>query len=299
MNVGIIGVGRIAKKYINPIINDEKFNLIALCDINESVEQISVKYNLRYYSDYKEMLKQEKLDLVIITTPPKIHFEIAKYCILNGKNVILEKPAVLKIEELEVLIELSKENNVFFDVIFHWQYGNEVLYIQDKIKNFGEIKRIESTVYDPYTDINLYIKDEYIGLQGSWYDSGINCLSLLSCFVDVSKLILAGKDYIFDEKSGLDLYSNHKYKADDVDISIKIDWRYNSNHKYTNIYFHKDILYIDHSRQIILLNNKLLVDLDDGDRLENHYKNYFKLFDEKSINSTEFYNIHAVLLRDK
>lgn len=299
MNVGIIGVGRIAKKYINPIINDEKFNLIALCDINESVEQISVKYNLRYYSDYKEMLRREKLDLVIITTPPKVHFEIAKYSMLHGKNVVMEKPAVLNIEELENLIVLSKENNVFFDVIFHWKYGNEVLYIKDQIKEFGEIKRIESTVLDPYTDKNLYIKDEYIGLQGSWYDSGINCLSLLSCFVDVSQLNLMKKEYIWDEKSGLDLYSIHEYRVGNVDISIKVDWRYNCNHKYTIVYFHKDILYIDHSRQIILLNNQLLVDLDDGDRLENHYKNYFKLFNEKSINSTEFYNIHAVLQRDK
>jgi predicted dehydrogenase len=299
INVGIIGIGRIASKYINPIKEDEKFNLMALCDVKESVKQISQESNTLFYTDYMEMLANKDIDLIVITTPPNTHFEIAKHCLQGKKNVILEKPAVLNTDELNTLIDLSKENNVVFDVIFHWRYGNEVLYFLEKVKDFGEIKRMESTVYDPYTDPSLHIKDEYIGLSGSWFDSGINCLSLLSLFVDVSKLELVEKEYVTDQKSNLDIFSKHVYKMEDKHFSITVDWRYNNNHKFTQIFFHKDVLYMDHSSQSIYLNNKLLVNLDQGDRLENHYRNYFKTYDEGSNFHKAIYDIHNILLRDK
>ncbi|RDU37302.1 hypothetical protein DRW41_05470 [Neobacillus piezotolerans] len=298
MNVGIIGIGRIAGKYLNPVYENQRYNLFALCDLKESAEQISRKYNALFYTDYKEMLLNEEVDLVIITTPPNTHFEIAKDCLFHKKNVILEKPAVLNMEELDVLFEVAKENNVSFDVIFHWMHGNEVVYLKDKIGTFGDIKRIESTVLDPYTDENFHIKDEYIGLEGCWFDSGINCLSLLSCFIDIKKLHLVEKSYIYDDKVHQDIYSKHQYVMDDIDISITVDWRYRANHKYTNIYFTKDVLYIDHSRQIILLNNELLVDLNNGDRLENHYKNYFENYRDLN-NNDNILTIHGILIGDK
>lgn len=299
INVGIIGIGRIAKKYINPIYKNPKYNLFALCDVKKTEEQTAKKYNALFYTDYKEMLLHEDLDLVIITTPPNTHFEIAKDSLLHKKNVILEKPAVLHMEELDVLFELVKKNDLSFDVIFHWMYGNEVIYLIDKMETFGNIRRIECTVLDPYTDENFHIKEEYIGLEGSWYDSGINCLSMLSCFIDVSKLYLTEKKYIYDEKNNQDIYSKHQYVMDDMDITITVDWKYHANHKYTKIYFAKDILYVDHSRQMILLNNKLLVDLNDGDRLENHYKNYFERYGNDSIDIAKIRTLHHILLRDK
>lgn len=299
LNVGIIGIGRIASKYINPIKGDKKFNLLALCDIKESVKEISQENNTLFYTDYKEMLLNEEIDLVVITTPPTTHFEIAKHCLHNKKNVILEKPAVLNMDELNTLFQISKENKVTFDVIFHWMHGNEVLYFKEKIQEFGEIKGMELSVYDPYTDDSLRIKDEYIGLSGSWYDSGINCLSFLSLFVDVCKLHLEKKEYIMDEKSNQDIYSEHMYRMDDRQFSIKVDWRYNNNHKFTKIFFHKDVMYMDHSSQSIYINNKLLVNLNNGDRLENHYKNYFATYDAKSISHDAIFDIHRILLRDK
>lgn len=299
LNAGIIGIGRIANKYLNPIHSHSRYNLIALCDTKASAEQTSKKYNAQFFTDYKEMLVHKDIDLVIITTPPNTHFEIAKTCLLHKKNVILEKPAVFNLEELKTLFELAKENNVGFDVIFHWKYGNEVLYLKDKLKDFGEITRIESTVFDPYTDENRAIKNEYIGMEGSWCDSGINCLSFLSYFFDVKQLQLVEKNYIHDPKSNLDLFSKHRYEIDGIDISITVDWRYNLNHKYTRIFFQKDVLYVDHSRQMILLNNQLLVDLARADRLETHYNNYFDMYSEKITNYESIYDIHHVLIRDK
>ncbi|MCM3668289.1 Gfo/Idh/MocA family oxidoreductase [Mesobacillus maritimus] len=299
LNVGIIGAGRIASKYLRPILENENFHLLAICDVKDSVEETARKYNALFYHDYQKLLLNDEIDLVIITTPPKEHFQIAKNSLLHKKNVILEKPAVLNMVELNVLLELARKNNVHFDVVFHWKYGNEVLYLREKIKDFGELKRIECTVLDPYTDDSYQIKEEFIGLEGSWVDSGINGLSLLSSFMDVRDLQLMEKKVLYDEKSNLDYYSKYTYAIKDKNISITVDWRYNANHKYTHIYFEKDVLYLDHSSQRIFLNNQLLVDLNNGDRLENHYQNYFKLYSTNSMNHDEIYNIHHLLFRDQ
>lgn len=299
MNVGIIGFGKIARKYVKPIQDSRTFHLKAICDLKKSAEHHSKEYNALFFTDYQEMLHHKDIDVIIITTPPETHFDIAENCILHGKNVILEKPAALHLEEVERLLALSKQNQVKFDVIFHWKYGNEVLYIKDKWKDYGEIKRIETTVLDPYTDDAYEIKEEYVGLEGSWYDCGINCLSFLSCFVDVRELYLLEKTYIYDQKNHLDIYSRHNYNIGELDISITIDWRYRANHKYTHIYFHKDVLYVDHSSQTIFLNNELLVDLNDGDRLENHYKNYLEAYEQNPVHDANIYDLHYILLRDK
>ncbi|GAA5911311.1 hypothetical protein JCM6882_002345 [Rhodosporidiobolus microsporus] len=62
---------------------------------------------------YEELYQREDVDLVYVATPHVFHFEQARDALKAGKNVLIEKPAVLSQKEWDTLVEIAKEKNVF------------------------------------------------------------------------------------------------------------------------------------------------------------------------------------------
>lgn len=96
MKYALIGCGRIAVNHIKAALNN-KLEIVAVCDVlPEKMEALLAKYELqddktiKRYTDYKEMIKNEKPELVSIATESGIHAEIALSCIDQGVNVIIE-----------------------------------------------------------------------------------------------------------------------------------------------------------------------------------------------------------------
>jgi len=67
--------------------------------------------------------KQEKVDWVIVASPNEFHYEQAKYFLENGTNVFCEKPGTLCSKSLKELIQISKDNNLYFyiDDVLMWE----------------------------------------------------------------------------------------------------------------------------------------------------------------------------------
>lgn len=59
--------------------------------------------NVKLYPDYKTLLDEEKPDIMVVTSYPGFHAEIAMECIKRGIHVFSEKPVVTTIEELNLL----------------------------------------------------------------------------------------------------------------------------------------------------------------------------------------------------
>ena len=118
MKYALIGCGRIAVNHIKAAINNN-LEIVAVCDVlPEKMEAILEKYDLqddasiKRYTDYKEMIAKEKIDLASIATESGIHAEIALHCIENRVNVIIEKPMAMSIEDADRIIEASEKYNV-------------------------------------------------------------------------------------------------------------------------------------------------------------------------------------------
>ena len=118
MKYALIGCGRIAVNHLIAVDNN-KLDIVAVCDIlPEKMDQILAKRgwenreDIKRYTDYKEMLRAEKPELVSIATESGIHAEIALFCIENGVNVIIEKPMAMNIADAEKIISLAKEKGI-------------------------------------------------------------------------------------------------------------------------------------------------------------------------------------------
>ena len=88
--------------------------LIACCENNiERVESIKKNFqDFEWYENYRDMLKNEAVETVVVATPPTSHFQIVKDCLESGKNVIAEKPLTLNVGECQELFELALNKNL-------------------------------------------------------------------------------------------------------------------------------------------------------------------------------------------
>lgn len=114
LKVALIGVGGISGAHIPAWEKQKDAQLVALCDIRpERMEKYS---NKRCYTDFDEMLKNEKIDILDICLPTYLHAEYSIKALENGINVICEKPISLKREDVKKVYAAAKKNNVKFMV---------------------------------------------------------------------------------------------------------------------------------------------------------------------------------------
>ena len=118
MKYALIGCGRIATNHVKAVLNN-KLEFTAVCDVlPQAMETLLAKHNLekdtsiRRYTDYKEMINQEKPTLVGIATESGIHAEIALYCSEHGVNVIIEKPMAMSMADADRIVEAAEQHHV-------------------------------------------------------------------------------------------------------------------------------------------------------------------------------------------
>lgn len=118
MKYALIGCGRISTNHIKAAVNNE-LEIVAVCDIDKThMQKLLEKHNLqddifiKRYTDYKQMLNQNELDLVSIATESGIHAEIALYCINKGINVIIEKPMAMSMKDANAIVKKAEEIKV-------------------------------------------------------------------------------------------------------------------------------------------------------------------------------------------
>ena len=127
LRFAIIGCGRISYKHVEGLVeNSDIAELVATCDVNMDLAVAKKDEYLKNmkdeslsigtYTDYKEMLECEDIDVVTIATESGYHAEIAIYCMNKGKHAIVEKPMAMSIDDANKMIEVAKANNVKLSV---------------------------------------------------------------------------------------------------------------------------------------------------------------------------------------
>lgn len=119
IRAGLIGLGAISFAHEAGFSEKgETCEIVAMCDINseEVNNRIGMYEGCEGYTRYQDLLNNTKIDLVDITVPHEMHYEIAKAAIEAGKHVLVEKPIAVKSEQGEELIDLAREKGVKFSV---------------------------------------------------------------------------------------------------------------------------------------------------------------------------------------
>ena len=114
INIGAIGVGRISRVHDLPaVLKVDSARIVAVCDLYEPRVELGRKFvndayakkngaaydGVKGYRNYHELLANKDIDAVVISTPDHQHAIVAAAAVRAGKDVYLQKPASLTIEE--------------------------------------------------------------------------------------------------------------------------------------------------------------------------------------------------------
>nr|MCR5196463.1 Gfo/Idh/MocA family oxidoreductase [Pseudobutyrivibrio sp.] len=146
MKYAIIGCGRISP---NHVVASQKtgLDLVALCDLDlknteDKIKKFDIDANyVKQYTDYKEMLANEKPELVAIATESGKHAQIALDCIEAGCNVIIEKPIALSLADADAIIEAGHRKGVKVCACHQNRFNKSIQMIREALEKgrFGRL----------------------------------------------------------------------------------------------------------------------------------------------------------------
>jgi predicted dehydrogenase len=242
--VAVIGLGSVAQLVHLPnLVKIKNAEITALAEINKSrLNSVADKYKIiKRSTDYTQLLDDENIDAVIITTPTHLHKQVAIDCLTAGKDVLVEKPLARNSSEGIEVIECAQKNNRKLMVGMNLRYRPDSMLIRSLI-DAGEIG-------DPF-----YIKCGWIRKQSSserWFnkreeagggvilDLGINLIDLALWLADYPKAIsISTKNYCHNSKNLEDTSISLIRCEKSVTINIEASWNLAEEKDtfYTNVY---------------------------------------------------------------
>ncbi len=146
-NIGFLGASRIAKKFAADAKFVESAVLYAVAARSlESAKAFQDEFGvICSYGSYEELVQDENVDIIYISTPNSFHKEHTLLCLNAGKAVICEKPFALNTQEVEVMIETAKDKNVFLMEAMWTRYLPSVIKAQEWLSEnkIGTVKMFQ------------------------------------------------------------------------------------------------------------------------------------------------------------
>ena len=175
LSVVLIGCGRVAEKHLKAISKLKNLELKAVVDVNpESCKRLlgSVKgfANVKSYSDYKQAIDEIKPAIVSVTVPSGLHFQIAKYAMEHGSNLLLEKPMTMSVSEAREIYELSQKTGLKIAMGHIYRYLPIVGLVRQDIAEGKYGKVTHGTIYVRWGHGEDYYQSA--AWRGTWKSDG-------------------------------------------------------------------------------------------------------------------------------
>ena len=144
---GIIGAGTMAREHILNISLIENAEVVALSDPHEaSLNQCKdiLKTKVPCFKNYQDMIKENLVDVYLISSPNFTHIKILKDVIKTKKHILVEKPLCTNTKDCLEIKKLTKDYPSLFWTAMEYRYMPPVAKFIDEIHNktIGELKTL-------------------------------------------------------------------------------------------------------------------------------------------------------------
>ncbi|MFX1378045.1 MAG: Gfo/Idh/MocA family protein [Promethearchaeota archaeon] len=162
LKAGFIGTGVIFDLNILGYLNREDVEITCLCNrtiekAQQKVKNFNLKENIPIYSDYKEMLDKEDLDLIEILLPHHLHADATIYAAKKGvKGISVQKPMALNLVEADNMITACEKSGSVLSIYENFIFAPHIMRAKKLLDN--------DYIGDPSS---IRIKTA-IGTRGGW-----------------------------------------------------------------------------------------------------------------------------------
>lgn len=217
--VAIVGCGNIAweadddvkKRHIythaKAITVLEQLELSACCDIDENrLKTFAERWGVPgRYRDLQEMLRKEQINILVVATPTKTHYEnVLSALSSNVKAIFCEKPLTFDFAEGIELVKKAKESNKLLVVNYMRRWDKFYAECNDVLES-GELGRIETIV--AYVDTALYMNSSHMVDMLLYFGGDVfSCVGYIDR-INETRIVHGGKDFggvaLFKHKNGI------------------------------------------------------------------------------------------------
>lgn len=147
--LGIVGFGGMGNWHRELVESIDGLEVAGIYDIKESRVKFAEEAGIKAYESLEDLLLDERIDIVLVSTPNDLHKPIAIKAMRAGKNVVSEKPVTLSSGDLQEMIQVSEETGRFFTVHQNRRWDEDFLTMKRIYEEhlLGEVFRIESRVH--------------------------------------------------------------------------------------------------------------------------------------------------------
>ena len=180
VNVALIGAGYISDYHARglKLIDDVEIKVVAALPLDSAKEFAEKYYIPEATDDVQSIVSREDIDAVLISTPNKFHAPYAVESLKNGKDVFIEKPMAMSVDEGEQIIHTAKQNDRIVLVGHMWRFDQEAQFIKS-IVDSGELGNIIKTkgygIHENWGPEGWFTKKELSG-GGALADMGVHAI---------------------------------------------------------------------------------------------------------------------------
>lgn len=127
IHIGVIGCKGMGWSDTRSLLNMSDIDVVGICDVDQNVIEDRLKgyaelrtNTPKTYTDYRELLKDESIDAVVIGSPDHWHCKQMIDAVMAGKHVYVEKPIANTIEECNLMVDAQRKTGKVVQV-GQWQ----------------------------------------------------------------------------------------------------------------------------------------------------------------------------------
>ena len=226
LKIGMIGLNGMGQTHIGGWNSIEDAKIVCACDIHaETMTDDMKKADIHYYNNLDEMLNNEKIDILDVCTPSFLHKSHALTALNRGINVLCEKPASLKPEDIDEMYDAAEKNHVKLMIAQVVRFWPEYLLV----KNYLEEKKLGNILdgyfwrigrYPKWSMDNWMLDEEKSGLVP--YDLHIHDLDYVIFLLGMPQSVSANRSQLNEQAVSDHFWANYHYAG--CDIKIESAW---------------------------------------------------------------------------
>ena len=165
IKLGVIGCGHWGPNFVRNFSQIKGTRVRYACDLNPNrLARIKNLYpEIKTTRNYHAILNDRDVDAVVIATPAKTHYKLAKQTLLNNKHLLIEKPIAMNIRNAKDLVDIAKAKRKILMVGHTFKFNpginklkwliktnalGRVHYIYSRRTNLGPLRRDINAMWD-------------------------------------------------------------------------------------------------------------------------------------------------------
>ena len=147
VRAGVVGLG-VGRNNAKGVAHNPRGRMVALCDLDEKkMDKLAKELTkegaepVKLYTDYKEMCRNEEIDVVLVCTPNQLHVPVGLEAVRNGKHILVTKPLAGSVDSARQLVEAAESAGVvnMMSLSIRYAAGTQYLGRLAQEGRFGEI----------------------------------------------------------------------------------------------------------------------------------------------------------------